>query len=113
MAQRSLKNRRYHVVLKGRTQYMGRPIRTIARLGITWLAALSMLTLAHAQTPEQLRQLDQLSPALRECLLMVVVGELTHQETADTLGLPLGTVLSRVSRARTKLRKALLATVER
>ncbi len=48
---------------------MGRPIRTIARLGITWLVALSMLTLAHAQTPEQLRQLDQLSPEQRAALL--------------------------------------------
>jgi RNA polymerase sigma-70 factor, ECF subfamily len=40
---------------------------------------------------------------------LVVVGELTHQETADTLGVPLGTVLSRVSRARQRLRKYLLA----
>jgi RNA polymerase sigma-70 factor (ECF subfamily) len=37
------------------------------------------------------------------------VGELTHQETADMLGVPLGTVLSRVSRARRRLREALLA----
>ena len=48
-------------------------------------------------------------PELRESLLLVVVGELTHQETANTLGVPLGTVLSRVSRARQRLRKNLLA----
>lgn len=46
---------------------------------------------------------------LRETLLLVVVGELTHQETADLLAIPLGTVLSRVSRARSRLREQLLA----
>ncbi len=53
--------------------------------------------------------LDQLPSELRETLLLVVVGELTHQEAADLLEVPLGTVLSRVSRARRRLREALLA----
>ena len=48
--------------------------------------------------------LARLPAELRETLLLVVVGELTHQEAADLLGIPLGTVLSRVSRARTRLR---------
>ena len=48
--------------------------------------------------------LNQLPEQLRETLLLVVVGELTHQEVADLLDVPLGTVLSRVSRARTRLR---------
>lgn len=51
--------------------------------------------------------LDELPNQLRETLLLVVVGELTHQEVADVLSIPIGTVLSRVSRARTKLRKLL------
>jgi RNA polymerase sigma-70 factor (ECF subfamily) len=38
----------------------------------------------------------------------VVVGELTHQEVADMLSIPLGTVLSRVSRARRRLRDVLV-----
>jgi RNA polymerase sigma-70 factor (ECF subfamily) len=58
-------------------------------------------------TDEMQQALSQLPPELRESLLLVVVGELTHQETADTLGVPLGTVLSRVSRARQRLRKHL------
>lgn len=60
-------------------------------------------------TDEMQQALSQLPPELRESLLLVVVGELTHQETADALGVPLGTVLSRVSRARQRLRKHLLA----
>jgi RNA polymerase sigma-70 factor (ECF subfamily) len=40
-------------------------------------------------------------------LLLVVVGELTHQETDDLLQIPIGTVLSRVSRARNRLRELL------
>jgi len=52
--------------------------------------------------------LGQLPDQLRETLLLVVVGELTHQEVADMLSIPIGTVLSRVSRARTRLRKLLV-----
>ena len=54
--------------------------------------------------------LDRLSRELKETLLLVVVGELTHQEAADLQGIPLGTVLSRVSRARSRLRTYLLET---
>jgi len=58
------------------------------------------------------RALATLSVELRETLLLVVVGELTHQEAADLLGIPLGTVLSRVSRARAQLRERLVAAPE-
>ncbi len=58
---------------------------------------------------EMQRALDQLPQDLKETLLLVVVTELTHQEAADVLGIPLGTVLSRVSRARKRLRECLLA----
>lgn len=56
------------------------------------------------------RALDQLPHDWRDALLLVVVGELTHQEAADVLGIPLGTALSRVSRARDKLRRLLTET---
>ena len=64
-------------------------------------------------TDEMQRALDQLPGDLRETLLLVVVAELTHQEAADELGIPLGTVLSRVSRARQRLREHLLAAARR
>jgi RNA polymerase sigma-70 factor (ECF subfamily) len=59
-------------------------------------------------TDQMQRALDQLPGPLRETLLLVVVAELTHQETADLLEIPLGTVLSRVNRARKRLREYLL-----
>lgn len=58
-------------------------------------------------TDEMQAALEKLPDELRETLLIVVVGELTHQQAADMLGVPLGTVLSRVSRARTRLRQFL------
>lgn len=59
------------------------------------------------------QSLQKLPAELRETLLLVVVGELTHQEAADLLGVPIGTVLSRVSRARTRLREYLMAMTEK
>jgi RNA polymerase sigma-70 factor (ECF subfamily) len=64
-------------------------------------------------TDEMQQALDRLPAELRETLLLVVVGELTHQEAADVLGVPLGTVLSRVSRARQRLRQNWLALQKR
>ncbi|SRR5258708_11168432 len=64
-------------------------------------------------TDEMQQALDRLPLSLRETLLLVVVGELTHQEAADVLGVPLGTVLSRVSRARVRLREYWLTEQKR
>jgi len=61
---------------------------------------------------EMQQALGRLPHELRETLLLVVVTELTHQEAADLLGIPLGTVLSRVNRARRWLREYLLAAAK-
>ena len=71
-----------------------------------------MTSAAETYTDEMQHALSQLPRDLRETLLLVVVAELTHQETADLLSIPLGTVLSRVSRARLRLREILLAAVK-
>ena len=60
-------------------------------------------------TDEMQQALQRLPEELKETLLLVVVAELTHQEAANLLDIPLGTVLSRVSRARNRLREYLLA----
>jgi RNA polymerase sigma-70 factor (ECF subfamily) len=64
-------------------------------------------------TDEMQEALSLLPTDLRETLLLVVVAELTHQEVANLLDIPLGTVLSRVSRARQRLREYLLAAARR
>ena len=68
--------------------------------------------LANGYTDEMQNALGRLPAELKETLLLVVVGELTHQEAANLLDVPLGTVLSRVSRARQRLREYLTAAVE-
>ncbi|MEV6861185.1 RNA polymerase sigma factor [Streptosporangium subroseum] len=43
----------------------------------------------------------------RDVVLLVALAELTHAEVATALGIPYGTVASRLNRARKQLRKAL------
>ena len=50
------------------------------------------------------RLLQRLAPEQREVLLLVGVEELSYQEVADVTGVPVGTVMSRLSRARARLR---------
>lgn len=53
------------------------------------------------------RILQRLPPEHREVLLLVGVEELSYQEVAAALGVPIGTVMSRLSRARARLREEL------
>ena len=53
------------------------------------------------------RALAQLTPEQREVLLLVSLEELSYEETARVLGIPPGTVMSRLSRARDRLREIL------
>ncbi len=58
-----------------------------------------------------LRDLDaairRLAPDQREVLLLVALEEMSYEEAAGTLGIPIGTVMSRLARAREKLRAML------
>lgn len=53
------------------------------------------------------RALASLSARDRDVLLLVALGELTYHEVAAALEIPYGTVCSRLSRARRKVREAL------
>lgn len=44
---------------------------------------------------------------MRDCLLLVSMEELSYEEIAQTLGFPIGSVKSKVSRARQRLREVL------
>jgi RNA polymerase sigma-70 factor, ECF subfamily len=62
---------------------------------------------AAAVRDDLLAAVGGLSPADRDTLLLVVWGELSHEETAAALGVPVGTVGSRLHRIRRRLRAAL------
>jgi RNA polymerase sigma factor (sigma-70 family) len=56
------------------------------------------------------RALAGLSKGERDVLLLVALADFSHEEVAQALGIAYGTVASRLSRARAKLRQSLGAT---
>ena len=53
------------------------------------------------------RAVDSLSPQSREVIVLREVQELSYDDIAATLGIPIGTAMSRLSRARKQLQKIL------
>jgi RNA polymerase sigma-70 factor (ECF subfamily) len=51
--------------------------------------------------------LDLLPEEQRSVLLLIAVEDLSYEETAQVLRVPIGTVMSRLSRAREKMRRHL------
>ena len=56
------------------------------------------------------RALARLPEEQRSVLLLVALEEMSYEEVARTLGIPIGTVMSRLSRAREKLRLMMFGT---
>lgn len=54
---------------------------------------------------EVVRQMERLPAEQREVLMLAAVEELRYEEIAAVLSVPIGTVMSRLSRAREKLRR--------
>ena len=54
-----------------------------------------------------LRAMETLTPEHRQILLLVGVQDMNYREIAAELSIPIGTVMSRLARAREKLRNAL------
>lgn len=57
--------------------------------------------------------MEQVPLAFREVVLLCDVEEMSYQEIAETLGIPMGTVMSRLARARRALREALQGKLAR
>jgi RNA polymerase sigma-70 factor (ECF subfamily) len=67
---------------------------------------------ASVRGPALARALEHLSEADRDTLLLVAWADLTYEETARALDVPVGTVRSRLHRARAAVRAALADTEE-
>ena len=53
------------------------------------------------------RALSALAPEQREVLLLVALEDMTYADVSRALGIPIGTVMSRLSRGRERLRRAM------
>jgi RNA polymerase sigma factor (sigma-70 family) len=64
----------------------------------------------HQRDTEAIRRLvAELPDPFREAIVLREVNELSYSEIADVVGVPIGTVMSRLARARSMLRKAWIA----
>jgi len=69
--------------------------------------------LADALDEELLAALQKLNEAERAVLLMRAIGDLRYREISECLGIPLGSVMGNLSRARQKMRDAILRARKR
>src|SRR5712691_10156624 len=65
-------------------------------------------SLADALDEELLAALESLNQSERAVLLMRAIGDLRYREISECLGIPLGSVMGNLSRARQKMRDAIL-----
>lgn len=95
-----------------------RGLRAYARTGVdpvatTWADAADARVSAQAMNRELAAALAELSPGDRDVLLLVAWAELSYVEVAAALSIPVGTVRSRLNRARRQVRTALSPGTER
>jgi len=67
------------------------------------------ILLARADLETIQSAIEQLPAKFREIILLCDLEEMSYQEIGETLGIPIGTVMSRVSRARRAMRELLTA----
>lgn len=65
------------------------------------------ILLEHASNAAILKALEQLPVIFREVLLLCDLEEMSYEEISQTVAIPIGTVMSRLHRARRALREAL------
>jgi RNA polymerase sigma-70 factor (ECF subfamily) len=70
------------------------------------------ILLAHVELTASQNALAELPVNFREVILLCDLEEMSYQEISQTLAIPIGTVMSRLSRARKAMRTLLSAGVE-
>ncbi len=76
--------------------------------GAAWQVAQYDNQLQRIELRELLELMGRLPPEQREVLLLTAVEELRYEEISAVLAIPIGTVMSRISRARDKLRRMVM-----
>lgn len=102
-------------LLRNRLRHELRELEMLARVAVDPLAASGDpldRVLKTSVEPALARALVGLTPEERDVLLLFAWGDLAYEEIAEALDLPIGTVKSRLSRARTHVRVALEAPRE-
>ncbi len=101
----------YRIVL---TQWLDRRKSAANRLNVhddeQWKSLAGPSMLAEVEARQELRKtwaaIGKLPEEQRQVLLLVTIEGLSYQETADMIGIPIGTVMSRLARARLALAKS-------
>jgi len=75
--------------------------------------AVRAMQLSHVEVNEMLTQIERLPADQREVLVLAAVEGLSYREIATLLHVPVGTVMSRLSRARERLRQMVEAPPSR
>jgi RNA polymerase sigma-70 factor (ECF subfamily) len=101
-------NRKRGRVTKFEIAVEPKEMEEFASLDFATDAPLSWETLADALDEELLVALKSLNQSERAVLLMRAIGDLRYREISECLGIPLGSVMGNLSRARQKMRDAIL-----
>jgi len=106
-----LRNAQLNRVRRRRPELLSDPDETMPKVADTATDGGSAETAVMEQTFESAveQAFFGLGDRFREVVEMVDLNGLSYQETADALGVPVGTVMSRLHRARKRMRKQLEA----
>jgi RNA polymerase sigma-70 factor, ECF subfamily len=117
----SIKSWITHILINTIRDYRRKEMRTVQTVDISALEEDSLHE-PRQDSPEEAICRDEIDPALLRALrsipetfltplLLREINESTYEEIAHTLDIPIGTVMSRLFRARSLLRKALLPEI--
>jgi len=80
---------------------------------VTTLETPELAAIRHADVDLVQQAIAQLAPAFREVLLLADIEEMKYQEVAEALNIPIGTVMSRLARARKQVREYIVQSAGR